>query len=53
MKRKRSKNLNNVFGIAVAVVVVVLKKLFYKKVLLVEIGLKKISVWLKLWLKKK
>jgi hypothetical protein len=30
-----------VFGIAVAVVVVVLKKLFYKKVLLIEVGLKK------------
>jgi hypothetical protein len=30
-----------VFGIEVDVVVVVLKKLFYKKVLLVKVGLKK------------
>jgi hypothetical protein len=30
-----------VFGIEVVVVVMVLKKLFYKKVLLVEVGLEK------------
>jgi len=30
-----------VFGIAIAVMVVVLKKLFYKKILLVEVGLEK------------
>jgi hypothetical protein len=30
-----------VFGIEVVVVVVVFKKLFYKKVLLVEVGLEK------------
>ena len=31
----------SVFGIAVAVMVVILKKLFYKKILLVEVGLEK------------
>ena len=36
-----SARAKSVFGIAVAVVVVVWKKLFYKKVLLVEVGLKK------------